>query len=366
MRTGGVHSRESAGTRSVNLKVVPITSASFAGHHGPINVRLSSPAPTIGTVCSGHVESIGGGNVVTPKCVVRLWLWGRGRLSGGCRAGLTVKRDHQLGHHGPINVRLSSPAPTIGTVCSGHVESIGGGWNCRVKPCSTRNLRGMPQVYTVARFIGRVSTRFGADGVQLDRWQARGVLNYLCARIYGATRESSEGKADWWPRSVSFLRWEPARSGKRTKYLWWLSGRFRTLSGCWIARRLRSSRPRPRWTSVQRFSIWACWWSVICWLCCWESFGLGGWRKSDSIGDALDMEKEVWWPVLTLVGAIAWEVGHRLSSFKFFDMQAPRLPHVFPSLFSFCFFGDATLMSYFRGDDEAVLAAALTGFTWAV
>ena len=48
LRTDGVHCRESAGTGPVVLKVVPVTGAAFAGHHGPINVRLSFPTPTIG------------------------------------------------------------------------------------------------------------------------------------------------------------------------------------------------------------------------------------------------------------------------------------------------------------------------------
>ena len=41
MRTDGVHCRESAGTGLVNLKVVPVTGAALAGHHGPTNIRLS-------------------------------------------------------------------------------------------------------------------------------------------------------------------------------------------------------------------------------------------------------------------------------------------------------------------------------------
>ena len=45
----GVRSlRESAGIGPVALKVVPVTGAAFAGHHGPINVRLSFPTPTVG------------------------------------------------------------------------------------------------------------------------------------------------------------------------------------------------------------------------------------------------------------------------------------------------------------------------------
>ena len=46
LRTDDVHCRESAGTGPVVLKVVPGTGAVFAGHHGPIDVRLSFPTPT--------------------------------------------------------------------------------------------------------------------------------------------------------------------------------------------------------------------------------------------------------------------------------------------------------------------------------
>ena len=46
LRTDGVHCREYAGTGPVNLKVVQI-GAALAGHHGPINVRLSFPHPLL-------------------------------------------------------------------------------------------------------------------------------------------------------------------------------------------------------------------------------------------------------------------------------------------------------------------------------
>ena len=46
LRTVGVHCRESAGTGPVNLKVVPNEWA-LAGHHGPINIRLSFPHPLL-------------------------------------------------------------------------------------------------------------------------------------------------------------------------------------------------------------------------------------------------------------------------------------------------------------------------------
>ena len=49
LRTDGVHCQEYAGTGPVVLKVVPVTSAAFSGiTHGPINVRLSFPTPTMG------------------------------------------------------------------------------------------------------------------------------------------------------------------------------------------------------------------------------------------------------------------------------------------------------------------------------
>ena len=48
LRTDGVHCRESADTGPVNLKVVPNEwSADLAGHHGPINMRLSFPHPLL-------------------------------------------------------------------------------------------------------------------------------------------------------------------------------------------------------------------------------------------------------------------------------------------------------------------------------
>ena len=48
LRADGIHCQESAGTRPVVLKIVQVTCAAFAGHHGPINVRLSFPTPTLG------------------------------------------------------------------------------------------------------------------------------------------------------------------------------------------------------------------------------------------------------------------------------------------------------------------------------
>ena len=46
MRTGGVHCRASAGTGLEVFKVVPVAGASYAS---PINYRLSSPTPIIGS-----------------------------------------------------------------------------------------------------------------------------------------------------------------------------------------------------------------------------------------------------------------------------------------------------------------------------
>ena len=46
LRTDGFHSRESASTRPVVLKVVPVTGAAFA-YHGRVIARLSFSTPTI-------------------------------------------------------------------------------------------------------------------------------------------------------------------------------------------------------------------------------------------------------------------------------------------------------------------------------
>ena len=47
MRADGVHGRASASTGPVVLKVVSVTGAAFAGHHGPIKVHLSFPHPLL-------------------------------------------------------------------------------------------------------------------------------------------------------------------------------------------------------------------------------------------------------------------------------------------------------------------------------
>ena len=56
--TDVVHCRESTGTESVVPKVVSVTGAAFAGHHGHINVRLSFPHTLL--IRSGLDLSIGG------------------------------------------------------------------------------------------------------------------------------------------------------------------------------------------------------------------------------------------------------------------------------------------------------------------
>ena len=47
MRTDSVRCRESAGTRPVNLKVIPNECCLDRGHHGPINIYLSFPHPLL-------------------------------------------------------------------------------------------------------------------------------------------------------------------------------------------------------------------------------------------------------------------------------------------------------------------------------
>ena len=45
LRTDGVQCQESAGSVPVDVKVVPVAGATFAGHHGLFFMRLSFPTP---------------------------------------------------------------------------------------------------------------------------------------------------------------------------------------------------------------------------------------------------------------------------------------------------------------------------------
>ena len=70
------------------------------------------------------------------------------------------------------------------------------------------------------------------------RSTSQGSAEPLCARIKGANREVSEGKADLCPRSVFFLR-GPTRSGERAKFVELFQGCTGLwTAGCWLARRL--------------------------------------------------------------------------------------------------------------------------------
>ena len=62
LRIDGVHCRESAGTGPINLKIVPNGCCLLAGHHEPINMRLSFSHPLM--VLSRCVESTGGMSTV--------------------------------------------------------------------------------------------------------------------------------------------------------------------------------------------------------------------------------------------------------------------------------------------------------------
>ena len=88
---------------------------------------------------------------------------------------------------------------------------------------------------------------------------SQGSAEPLCARIKGANREVSEGKADLWPRSVSFLR-EPSRSGKRAGFHQ-IGAFLRDTQGFgWLNASSRegfassNSRPPSPWTSVFQIS----------------------------------------------------------------------------------------------------------------
>ena len=129
--------------------------------------------------------------------------------------------------------------------------------------------------------------RVGTHQIRRRRRAARsstsqGSAEPLCARIKGANREISEGKADVRPRSVFILR-GPTRSGERATFvgLFQECTRLRT-AGCWLARRLhqlKASTTRDLGISIFLISVLCVAlrnldlliktdWSVICPLCC--------------------------------------------------------------------------------------------------
>ena len=70
---------------------------------------------------------------------------------------------------------------------------------------------------------GCVLYRVGTYHIRRGRRAARsstsqGSAEPVCARIEGANREVSDGKADFLPRSVFFLR-RPTRSGERARFM---------------------------------------------------------------------------------------------------------------------------------------------------
>ena len=77
LRTDGVHCRESASTGPVNLKVINSKRVLPWQVRSPYidQLTFASPShttPTIGIICSGHVESTGGYHINIPKTAVSL------------------------------------------------------------------------------------------------------------------------------------------------------------------------------------------------------------------------------------------------------------------------------------------------------
>ena len=68
---------------------------------------------------------------------------------------------------------------------------------------------------------------------------SQGSAEPLCAKIKGANREVSEGKADLWPRSVFFLR-GPRKSGERARFVGHFLGVYRAFDD-WVLDRAPAS-----------------------------------------------------------------------------------------------------------------------------
>ena len=247
------------------------------------------------------------------------WVWEG--LSGGCRAGLTLKRCSQLAAFAiqPVGWDAAAvwlaeddgvprcaplPEPQFGALREG------GG---------TREAGS-----TVAESLVVLYYRVGTHQIRRRRRAARSLTSQgraepLCARITGLNREVSEGKADLWPRSFFFLRGPQGAANGQDSW-----GFFKNAQGfgrldAGSRAGFTSSRPPPPWTSVFRFSLF------LYKMCGLEKLGLvdqnwlernfsgfllrtlvvGRRQHSESIEVALEWSKEVWWTVLILVGAIA-------------------------------------------------------------
>ena len=222
-------------------------------------------------------------------------------LSGGCRAGFTLKRCSQLASFAIQPVSWDTAAVLL-------VED------------------GVPRYAPLPRFnlvpFGRVAARtvveslvviyrVGTHQIRRMRRAARSSTSQrrvepLCARITSLNREVSEGKADVWPRSYFFLPTWATRSGERGRFLGVFARMHRALDG-WMLARVPASPARGlhhhAWTSVFQFPY-------FCSMCGLEKFGIvdqnwlernlstlllstlvvGTRQQSESIEVALDME----------------------------------------------------------------------------
>ena len=106
-----------------------------------------------------------------------------------------------------------------------------GSGRCRRKSC-----RAQQHAQAYCRTLYRASkhqVRRGRRAAGPSTGQ--GSAEPLCARIKGANREVSEGKAAFCTRSIFLLR-VPTRSGERTRFLGRFSGMHRALDVCMLAR----------------------------------------------------------------------------------------------------------------------------------
>ena len=183
------------------------------------------------------------------------WVWEG--LSGGCRAGLTLKRCSQLAAFAIQSVGWDAAA-----VWLAEDDSVP---RCAPLPepqfGALREGGGTREAgSTVAESLVVLYYRVGTHQIRRRRRAARSLTSQgraepLCARITGLNREVSEGKADLWPRSFFFLRGpQGAANGQDS---WGFSKNAQGFGRLDAGSRagFTSSRPPPPWTSVFRFSL---------------------------------------------------------------------------------------------------------------
>ena len=100
-----------------------------------------------------------------------------------------------------------------------------------------------------------LSGGYAPDSAKARSSTSQGRAEPLCARITGLNREVSEGKADVWPRSFSFLRGPQGAAIGQDSWGFFKDAQDFGRLDAGSRAGFTSSRPPPPWTSVFHFFL---------------------------------------------------------------------------------------------------------------